>query len=210
MADGIATMDRAVFTAMAQCTQDDCAKIMTSRKHYRAGLPDRVLAHLTLLDGHFAGCPVDRLTHSLQSASRAYRASMDEEYVVCALLHDIGDILTARDHGEIGAAILRPFVSDRSYWMVKHHTIFSGYYFLHHIGGDRYIRERLRGHPHFQHTAHFVDTFDQSAFDTAYDTMPLEAFAPMVHRLLEAPRRSEAAPWKMRAGYSPETESSCA
>lgn len=175
---------------MAESSAEEWAVIAESNKTFSAGLADRVLDHLKLLDGDFGGFAVDRLEHSLQSATLAHRAGKDEEYVVCALLHDIGDTPGSFNHAEIGAAILKPFVSEENHWMLEHHGIFQGYYFFHHIGLDRDAREDFRGHPSFEHTAQFCHLFDQNAFDPAYDTMPLEAFVPMVQRVMAKPRTS--------------------
>jgi predicted HD phosphohydrolase len=115
---------------------------------------------------------------------------MDEEYVVCALLHDIGDTLGSHNHSEVAAAILKPFVSEENHWMVEHHGVFQGYYFFHYTGLDRNMRERFRGHPAYEHTAMFCARHDQNAFNPAYDTMPLAAFEPMVRRVMARPVRS--------------------
>jgi predicted HD phosphohydrolase len=189
MADGH-DAPRATFKTMAESTQAEWAVIAASSVEFNRGLADRVLTHLKLLDGDFGGFAVDRLTHSLQSATLAHRDGMDEEYIVCALLHDIGDTLGSTNHADIGAAILKPFISDAHHWMLENHGIFQGYYFFHHLGLDRDMREQFRGHPHFELTARFCHRHDQNAFDPAYDTMPLEAFTPMVQRVMSAPKRS--------------------
>ena len=132
---------RAAFTSMERSTPADWAVIGEHFLHFAAKLPDRIMAHLRLLDGDYGGFAVDRLTHSLQTATLAHRAGEDDEYVVCALLHDIGDTLGSFNHADIGAAILRPFVSEANLWMVERHGIFQGYYFFHHIGLDRNMRE---------------------------------------------------------------------
>ena len=181
---------RATFKTMADSSQEEWALIAVSNAAFSKGLADRVLSHLKLLDGDFGGFAVDRLEHSLQSATLAHRAGRDEEYVVCALMHDIGDTLGTFNHAEIGAAIMKPFVSDENHWMLEHHGIFQGYYFFHHIGLDRDMREQFRGHAAFEHTAQFCHLFDQNAFDPAYDTMPLDAFEPMVQRGMARPKTS--------------------
>lgn len=178
------------FTQMADSTKEDWAIIDSHYKPFHAGLSNRILTHLKLLDGDFGGYPVDRLEHSVQCATRAYRAGMDEEYVVCALLHDIGDTLGSGNHADLAAAILKPYVSEKNHWMVEKHAIFQGYYFFHHIGEDQHMREKFRGHPHFEYTADFCHLYDQSAFDANYESMPLEAFEPMVHRLFSTMRYS--------------------
>lgn len=184
------TVEPASFTAMADGTKEEYARIAQSSRAFSAKLPDRVLEHLKLLDGDFGGYAVDRLTHSLQSATRAHRAGKDEEFVVCALLHDIGDTIACFNHADLAATMLHPFVSEENHWMVEKHGIFQGYYFFHHLGLDQNMRDQYQGHPHFEYCAQFCHMFDQNCFDPNYDTMPLEAFAPMVHRVMEKPKRS--------------------
>ncbi|HKY77766.1 MAG TPA: HD domain-containing protein [Acidimicrobiia bacterium] len=181
---------QAAFTGMEESTAEDWAIIGRNFVAHGKGLADRILAHLELLDGDFGGFQVDRLTHSLQTATRAFRAGEDEEYVVCALLHDIGDTLGSYNHADIAAAIVRPFVSEENHWMVEKHAIFQGYFFFHHLGMDRNLREQFRGHPAFERTARFCELYDSPAFDPAGETLPLEHFAPMVRRLFEVPRQT--------------------
>ncbi|MBK8157615.1 MAG: HD domain-containing protein [Rhodospirillaceae bacterium] len=150
-------------------------------------LADNVLANLKKLAGDKMGYKIDRYQHSLQSATRAMRDGADEETVVCALLHDIGDLLAPENHSELAASILRPYVSEDNYWLVKHHGVFQGYYFFHHIGLDRNEREQFRGHPMFERTALFCEKWDQNSFDPNYDTAPIEQFEPMVRRLFDKP-----------------------
>ena len=181
---------RAQFTAMADGTAEDWATIVQAGQGHRGAHVDRILSHMRLLDGDHGGYAVDRLEHSLQTATRAFRAEQDEEYVVCALLHDIGDLLLPASHAELGAAILKPYVSERNHFMLEKHGVFQGYYFFHYLGLDRDMREQYRGHPDFEYTAQFCHLFDQNAFDPAYSSMPLEAFEPMVRRVMERPVRS--------------------
>ena len=182
------TSNRANFASMEAATSEDWAKVAAGKKVFNQTLPSRMLEHLQLLEGMHWGFAVDRLTHCLQSATLAHRAGMDEEYVVCALLHDVGYTIAPRSHSHLAAAVLGPFVSEENYWMIAHHEIFEGYYFQHHFGGNRNAREAFRGHPHFERTAHFCDAFDQRAFDPNFEAMPLEAFAPMLERQLTLSR----------------------
>jgi predicted HD phosphohydrolase len=182
--------DRAQFHAMVDGTQEDWMKIAAASVAFNRDLPARVLAHLKMLEGDCGGFAVDRLQHSLQSATLAQRDGMDEEYVVCALLHDMGDILASANHAELGATVLRPFVSEENWWMLHHHGIFQGYYFFEYLGLDKNMREQFRGHPAFERTAMFCARHDQNAFDPAYDTMPLSAFELMVQRVMARPKRS--------------------
>ena len=182
--------DRASFTAMEDGTQADWRIIGGHFKTLAGGLADRVLDHLRLLDGDFGGFPIDRLQHSLQTATRAHRGGEDEPYVVMALLHDIGDTLGSYNHPDIAAAILKPFVSEELHWMCANHGLFQGYYYFHFIGLDRDLRETVRDHPHFVATERFCALYDQAAFDPAYASEPLSFFEPMVRRLFDAPVNS--------------------
>lgn len=181
---------RAKFRAMTEGAQEDWMTIAGAFVPFAANGGKRILDHLRLLHGDYGGFPVDRLTHCLQTATRAYKDGRDEEYVVCALLHDIGDTLGAYNHPDIAAAILKPFVSEKNHWMVQQHGIFQGYYFFHYLGMDRNMRDQHRDHPHFQYTAEFCEKYDQAAFDADYENMPLDAFEPMVMKLFESPKNS--------------------
>ena len=181
---------RASFTRMEESTAEDWraigAEVMVAAKT----LPDRVLAHLKLLEGDDGGFPIDRYQHSLQTATRALRDGRDDEYVACALLHDIGDTLGSYNHFDIAAAILKPFVSEANLWMVQQHGIFQGYYFFHHVGLDRDLREQFRGHPHFARTEEFCALYDNPAFDSKAPTLPIEEFEPIVRRVFSQVRNS--------------------
>lgn len=171
------------FTQMKHGTKADYELLERLEREYAAGLADRTLAALAALEHSLAGYRVSRLEHSLQSASRAHRAGEDEEIVVAALLHDIGDELAPYSHGELAAAVLRPFVSEKTHWIIKHHGVFQMIYYAHHVGGDPDARERFRGHKWFDDAAAFCENYDQNCFDPSYRSEPLEFFAPMVRRL---------------------------
>lgn len=181
---------RASFTHMEDGSAEDWAIIAKDFAQYAALLPDRILTHLRLLDGDFGGFPVDRLTHSLQTATLAHRDGRDEEYVVCALLHDIGDTLGSFNHADIAAAILKPFVSEENLWMIEKHAIFQGYYFFHHLGLDRHLREQFKDYPQYTRTIEFCARYDAAAFDPDGEVLPLELFEPMLRRVFSQPRRS--------------------
>ena len=187
-------MDTVAFTRMDQGTAEEYRFLKGLGAEYRDGAADRVLAHLAGLADSFGGYRVSRLGHSLQTATRAYHDGAEEEVVVAAVVHDIGDVLAPANHAELAAAVLKPHVSERTLWMVTHHGIFQGYYYWHHIGADRNARERFRGHPHFEFTAEFCERWDQPSFDPHYPTMPLEAFEPMVRRVFAHPTNAEHGP----------------
>jgi predicted HD phosphohydrolase len=172
------------FTRMTDATAEDYAVIARHSLGFTQELPDRILRHLALLGGDTGGYAVDRLTHSLQTATRAHRDGRDEEYVTCALVHDIGDTLATLNHSELAAVILEPFVSEENHWIIEHHGIFQGYYFWHHIGLDRNAREAYRDSPYFEYTEEFCAKYDQTAFDVGYKSEPLEHFEPLVRAKL--------------------------
>ncbi|ARM83070.1 MULTISPECIES: HD domain-containing protein [Marinobacter] len=184
------TKNQATFTHMKDGKAEDWQVIASSFGEFAKGLPDRILSHLKMLEGDFGGFPVDRLTHCLQTATLAHRDGKDDEYVVCALLHDIGDTLGTYNHADVAAVLLEPFVSDANHWMVKHHAIFQGYFFFHYLGMNRDMRDQYRDHPHFERTIEFVHKYDSPAFDPDAETLPLSYFEPMVQRVFAQPVRS--------------------
>lgn len=179
-----------MWTRLADVTKADVEALERGDESWAAALPERVLAALEGLRHRAegageapAGMPVDRLEHSLQTATRALRDGRADDYVVCALVHDLGDGLAPFNHAEFAACLVRPFVDDSLWWTVKHHAIFQGYYFFHHLGGDRHLRERYRQHPDFEPTRTFCERYDMPAFDPAYRSLALADFAPAVRRV---------------------------
>lgn len=175
---------RASFATFEESTADDWALIAPQLEVTQSLVADRVIGLLRDLQFDHGGFPVDRLEHSLQTATRAERAGKDDEYVFCALVHDIGDTLSPYNHPDIAAGIVKPFVSDANYFMVKNHGIFQGYYFWHHLGADRDAREQFRGHEHFDYTEEFCAEYDQTAFDASYTSHPLEHYESLVRQIL--------------------------
>lgn len=183
--------ETARFREMKEGTAEDWEIVGAHAVAHAGGHVERVLAHLRLLaDGNCGGFAVDRLEHSLQTATRAQRDGRDAEYVVCALLHDIGDTLSCMNHADLATAILKPYVSEQNLWMVEHHAIFQGYYFFEYLGLDRNMRERFRDHPYFDYTEEFCELYDQAAFDPSYDSLPLSAFVPALEQVFAQVRRS--------------------
>lgn len=182
--------ERAKFREMKEGTAEDWAIIGGEYREFAKDLPTRVLDHLRLLDGDFGGFPVDRLEHSLQTATRAHRDGRSEQYVVMALLHDIGDTLGSYNHPEVAAAILKPFVTEEIHWICQNHGAFQGYYYFHHLGMDRNLRDKYAGNPYYDACAEFCEKYDQAAFDPDYDSEPLSFFEPMVRRVMAQPLAS--------------------
>ena len=175
---------------MDESTADDWAGIMELHGGLVDVLPERILDQLQLLDSEAGGFAVDRLTHSLQTAHRAERDGRDDAYLLCALLHDIGDVLAPLNHADIAAAVLRPWVSEPYHWMVQQHAVFQGYYFWHHIGGNRDARDAFKDHEYYELTEEFVRKYDMPAFDPDYPTPPLTHYEPLVRSLLGGSKRA--------------------
>ena len=171
------------FRQMKDGTREDYILLDQSERDHAAGLPDRVLAALRRLDHSLAGYPVSRLGHSLQVATRALADKADDELVVAALIHDIGDELAPYNHAEVAAGIIRPYVRAEVAWIVEQHGLFQTYYYVHHLGGDRHARDRLRNHVWYGACVAFCERWDQASFDPDYATKPLECFEPMVRRI---------------------------
>jgi predicted HD phosphohydrolase len=182
--------DRATFTRMDQSTAADWALIVPEAMKLARTLPDRVLDHLMLLKGDDGGFPIDRLDHCLLTATLALKDGRDDEYVTCALLHDIGDTLGSYNHPDVAAAILKPFISEANHWMIVHHGIFQGYNFFHHVGLDRHLRDRFKDHEHAARTQEFIDRYDNPAFDARAEIYPLATFEPIVRRVMAVPKNS--------------------
>ncbi|WP_447956045.1 HD domain-containing protein [Vreelandella sp. EE7] len=181
------SLKQARFTHFVNSSFNDWKIIDQHFRHYQADASRRVLEHLDKLKGDTHGYPVDRFEHSLQTATRALRDGADEETVVCALLHDIGDDLAPANHAEIAAGILEPFVDPLNTWMIRHHELFQGYHYRHFYGQDPHARDEFSNHPAYARTVHFCDEWDQKSFDPHYDSEPLSTFIPMVERVLSRP-----------------------
>jgi predicted HD phosphohydrolase len=171
------------FRRMEDGTREDYLLLDESERKYSASLAERVLESLAKLDHSLYGYPVSRLEHSLQVATRALKDGADEELIVAALLHDVGDELAPYNHAEFAAAILRPYVREQVSWIVAQHGLFQTYYYVHHLGGDRNARDRLRDHPWYGDCVHFCAAWDQCSFDPDYPSEPLACFEPMVRRI---------------------------
>lgn len=180
-------MKTVAFRHMRDGTREDYELLDRLESEYIAALPERILHALRALDHGLSGYQVSRLTHSLQSATRAEADGADEEMVLGALVHDLGDGLAPANHSQIAAAIVRPYVRPEVTWVLAHHGLFQLYYYGHHVGADPNAREEYRGHRWFQSCAYFCEHYDQAAFDPDYPTRPLSHFAPLVHRIFSRP-----------------------
>lgn len=181
-------MKTVAFTKMEDGSKEEYVFLDQLEVEYCKGLTDRLLNAMRALENSLSGYKISRLEHCIQGATRAYRAGESDEMIVTVLLHDIGDDLAPHSHSEMAAAILRPFVSDKLYWIVKHHGIFQMYYYAHHCGGDRNAREMYKDHKWYQDAIDFCANYDQNCFDPDYDSEPLEFFEPILRRVVARPR----------------------
>ncbi len=176
-------MDHVKFTAMQDGDKEDYDFLTEHEVEYTKGTADRLLSALVSLDESLSGYKVTRLEHSLQSATRAERDGADIDWVVSALLHDIGDIFAPYNHDEYAATILKPFVREQCTWVVEKHGDFQMLYYGHHVGGDQHKRDAYAGHPYFDDCAEFCARWDQASFDPDYDTLPLSHFEARVQEV---------------------------
>jgi predicted HD phosphohydrolase len=185
-------MDTVNFIRMQDGTREEYQFLDRMEDEYKAGLPERILEHLRKLEHSISGYRISRLEHSLQGATRAARAGETDEMIIAVFLHDIGDELATYSHSEMAAAILRPFVSEKLYWIVKHHGVFQMYYYAHHCGGDRNCRDIYRDHAWYQDAIDFCHNYDQNCFDPDYESEPLEFFEPILRRVMARPSFDDA------------------
>jgi predicted HD phosphohydrolase len=181
-------MQTVSFRRMADGTAEEYRMLDTLERHYAAALPARLIAALQRLDGSLEGYLVTRLTHSLQTATRAERDGADEEMIAAALLHDVGDDLAPWNHAAFAAELLRPYVRPQITWIVAQHGLFQNYYYAHHTGGNQHARDQFRGHPWFESCAAFCENWDQSSFDPDYPTEPLTHFEPLLTQIFQKKR----------------------
>jgi len=185
-------MESVSFTRMIDGTPEEYAFLDELEKRYAQGLPGRIERTLERLEDTLSGYRVSRLEHSLQSATRAHRDGRSVNYVVAALVHDIGDELAPYTHSELAAAILRPYVEERLYWIIKTHGLFQLYYYGEQLGLERDARDRFRDHRWFGDAVEFCERYDQNCFDPDYDSEPLSYFRPMLEEVfLREPRFGE-------------------
>ena len=176
-------MTEVSFTQMKEGTQADYEVLEQLEDDHIKGLPDRIMKALAGLSDGLAGYKIDRLQHSLQTATRAEDEGASIDWIVAALVHDIGDELAPLSHSEFAAALLKPFVSEEIVWVIEKHGLFQAYYYAHHVGGDRHARDKYKDHPFYDQCVHFCEAWDQASFDPNYPTRSLDYFEPMVREV---------------------------
>ena len=168
---------------MKHGSKEDYELLEKYEHNFERETADRLLKYLASQTTTLEGYKITRLEHSLQAATRAYRNNESEEMVVATLLHDIGDELAPMNHSQYAASIIRPYVSEKTYWIINHHGLFQTFYSAHHLGGDRNARDKFKDHKYYQATVDFCEKYDQSSFDPDYKSMTLKDFEPMVKRI---------------------------
>ena len=176
-------MKKVSFTEMKKGTKDDYLLLDKHEKDYASKTAERILKFMSGLTDTLEGYKVSRLEHSLQSATRALKAGESEEMIVATLLHDIGDELAPMNHSEYAASVLKPYVSEKTHWIIEKHGEFQTYYYAHHLGGDRNKRDKYKNHKYYQACIDFCEKYDQASFDPNYKSLPLSKFEPMVKRI---------------------------
>ena len=171
------------FKEMKNGTKDEYLLLDKYEQEYINGTADRILRFMSSLNSTLEGYKITRLEHSLQTATRAFNDNASEEMVVAALLHDIGDVLAPVNHSEYAASILRPYVSEKTYWIVKKHGEFQMYYYAHHLGKNQNQRDKYKNHKYYNDALNFCEKWDQVSFDPNFKSMTLEEFAPFVKRV---------------------------
>jgi len=176
-------METAKFVQMKDGTKEDYLLLEKHEKKYIEGTADRLIKFMSGLSNTLEGYQITRLEHSLQSATRALNDKANDEMVVATLLHDIGDELAPLNHSEYAAALLKPYVSEKTHWIIEKHGEFQMYYYAHHLGGNRNQRDKYKGHKYYKNTVDFCENWDQKSFDPNFKSLPLKEFEPMVKKI---------------------------
>tara|TARA_B100000579_G_scaffold408331_1_gene396383 strand:- start:141 stop:695 length:555 start_codon:yes stop_codon:yes gene_type:complete len=171
------------FTQMKHGTKEDYLLLEKHEKKFVEGTADRLLSFISNLNTTLEGYKINRLEHSLQSATRAIRDKASDEMVVATLFHDIGDELAPMNHSEYAAAVLKPYVSEKTHWIIEKHGEFQMYYYAHHLNGNRNQRDKYKGHKYFKDTINFCENWDQTSFDPNYNSLKLKDFEPIVRKI---------------------------
>ena len=178
-------MSTVKFTEMKNGSKEDYLLLDKHEKEYIKGTADRIINFMSRLNSSIEGYKITRLEHSLQTATRALKDRASEEMIVAALLHDIGDELAPLNHAEYAATVLKPYVSEKTRWIVEKHGEFQTYYYVHHLGGDRNQREKYKGHKYYQDAINFCENWDQKSFDPSFRSLTLKDFDPLIRKIFE-------------------------
>ena len=176
-------MKKVSFTEMKNGSKEDYLFLDKLEKEYVSKTADRIIKYLHSYEETLEGYQVSRFEHSLQAATRALKDNASDEMIVATLLHDIGDDLAPLNHAEYAAAVLRPYVSEKTYWLLLKHGEFQMYYYAHHLGADRNKRDKHKDHKYYDDCVKFCEQWDQSSFDPNYKSLPLKEFEPLIKKI---------------------------
>lgn len=191
-------MQHVKFHRMADGDREDFLFLAEKEREIAEGLADRLLASLAALEQVPSAYRVSRLEHCLQCATRAYRDGADEDWIVAALFHDIGDQLAPYNHDELAAAVLKPYLREQCTWTIANHGTFQRYYYAHHFGGDRHLRRKYEKSPYYADCIAFCERWDQASYDPEFRSMPLGAFEEMARAVFS---REPYAPAHIAPGH---------
>jgi|TARA_B100001971_G_scaffold27772_1_gene22087 predicted HD phosphohydrolase len=176
-------MKKVKFIQMKKGTKEDYLLLNKNEKKFIEGTADRIIKFMSGLSNTLEGYQITRLEHSLQTATRALNDKANDEMIVGALLHDIDDELAPLNHSEYAAAVLKPYVSEKTHWIIKKHGEFQMYYYAHHLDGNRNQRDKYKSHKYFKETVDFCENWDQKSFDPNYKSLPLKEFESYVNKI---------------------------
>ena len=176
-------MEKVKFLQMKDGSKEDYLLLDKHEKKYIEGTADRIISFMGGLSNALEGYQITRLEHSLQTATRSLNDKANDEMIVAALLHDIGDELAPLNHAEYAAAVLKPYVSEKTHWIIEKHGIFQMYYYAHHLGGNKNEREKYKGHKYYKDTIDFCEKWDQKSFDPNFKSLALKDFEPYVKKI---------------------------
>jgi len=171
------------FTEMKNGSKEDYLLLDKNEKKYVNGTANRIIKFMSGLNTSLEGYKINRLEHSLQTATRALNDKASEEMIVAALLHDIGDELAPLNHSEYAATILKPYVSEKTHWIVEKHGEFQMYYYAHHLGENRNLRDKYKNHKYYNNTLEFCEKWDQTSFDPNFKSLKLKDFEPLIRKI---------------------------
>ena len=176
-------MKKVNFKEMKKGSKEDYLLLDKYEKKFIEGVADRILKALEGLTSGLVGYQINRLEHSLQTATRALKDKASDEMIVAALIHDIGDELAPNNHSEFAATILKPYVGEKTRWIVEKHGIFQMYYYAHHLGYNKNERKKFKGHKYYKDTIDFCKNWDQKSFDPNYKSLTLKDFEPYMKKI---------------------------
>jgi predicted HD phosphohydrolase len=176
-------MSTVKFTEMKHGSKEEYLLLDKYEQEYINGTADRIIKFMSGLNSTLEGYRITRLEHSLQAATRALNDKASEEMIVAALLHDIGDELAPLNHSEYAASVLKPFISEKTHWIIEKHGEFQMYYYAHHVGGNRNQRDKYKDHKYYKDALNFCEKWDQASFDPNFTSLKLKDFEPLIRNI---------------------------